>query len=205
MNYSKYPRTPYLSWSPSKSKDCLTLDKSAFAGKEVVVTEKMDGENTSMYNDYLHARSVDGRSHPSRDWIKQVHALIKRHIPIGDKLVGENMYAKHSIKYDSLESYFYIFGCMDQHGNHMSWRYVKNMADTIGAPTVPVLYRGPFENMPEIIIDTEKSEGYIIRNAAGFSADEFTKNIAKWVRPDHVQTDGHWMHKAIEKNGLANE
>ena len=31
--------------------------------KDVVVTEKLDGENAMLYHDYLHARSVESKSH----------------------------------------------------------------------------------------------------------------------------------------------
>lgn len=41
----KYPSTPYLSWSPSKHReDRYHPDESHFDGREVVITEKMDGE-----------------------------------------------------------------------------------------------------------------------------------------------------------------
>ncbi len=44
--YVKYPRTWHLPWSPGKSKDDRVLTTpEVFAGQEVVVTVKMDGEN----------------------------------------------------------------------------------------------------------------------------------------------------------------
>ena len=60
----KYPRTTHLPWSRSVSVDDLVyrphLDHGVYPeGTEVVITEKMDGENTSIYHDGLHARSVD--------------------------------------------------------------------------------------------------------------------------------------------------
>lgn len=97
-NRFKYPRTPHLPWSPGFTADDLRNKTTAlFDGKEVVVTEKMDGENTTMYRDYIHARSVDGRSHPSRAWVKQLHGRICFDIPEGWRFCGENMYAQHSI------------------------------------------------------------------------------------------------------------
>ena len=58
--YYKYPRTPHLPFSPGGTKDDRRLrDINCFVGKEVVVTEKMDGENTSIYRDYYHARSIN--------------------------------------------------------------------------------------------------------------------------------------------------
>ena len=56
MNPAKYPSTPYLD-----------LTNFPLIGKQVIVTEKMDGENTSMYRHRIHARSIDSLPHPSRD------------------------------------------------------------------------------------------------------------------------------------------
>ena len=49
MRY-KYPRTYHLPFSPGFTSDDKVLkDDSYFRGKEIVVTEKMDGENVSIY------------------------------------------------------------------------------------------------------------------------------------------------------------
>ena len=56
----KYPRTWHLPWSPGATADDRVLDSvSHFYGREIVVTTKMDGECTTMYSDFLHARSID--------------------------------------------------------------------------------------------------------------------------------------------------
>lgn len=47
-----------------------------FLGQEVVVTEKIDGENTTMYPDHIHARSLDSNHHPSRNIVKQLHGQV---------------------------------------------------------------------------------------------------------------------------------
>lgn len=45
----KYPRTPHLSFSPGVGKDDIKLDSNTiFADSQIVVTEKMDGENTTL-------------------------------------------------------------------------------------------------------------------------------------------------------------
>ncbi len=45
-SYVKYPRTHHLPWSPGiHADDRVLTDLSAFEGKMVVVTEKLDGEN----------------------------------------------------------------------------------------------------------------------------------------------------------------
>ena len=48
---------------------------------DVVITEKMDGENTTMYRDYVHARSTEYSPHPSRSYVRQLHASICGEIP----------------------------------------------------------------------------------------------------------------------------
>ena len=60
MKYYKYPRTPHLPWSPGKTNDDKVLkDTSHFLGKEIVMSLKMDGEATTLYNNHMHARSID--------------------------------------------------------------------------------------------------------------------------------------------------
>jgi hypothetical protein len=97
-SYVKYPRTLHLPWSPgATSDDRIHTNLSGFEGEEVVITEKMDGENTSLYRDYYHARSLDSNSHPSQSWARQFHAQISWNIPEGWRVCAENLYARHSI------------------------------------------------------------------------------------------------------------
>lgn len=66
MQRVKYPRIPHLPWSQGRSEDDIALDSIEPLERleEVVVTEKLDDENTTRYHDYLHARSLISRSHP---------------------------------------------------------------------------------------------------------------------------------------------
>jgi len=82
MKY-KYPRTYHFPWSPGLINDDKMLqDVNCFEGKIVIITEKMDGENTTMYHDYIHARSLDSRDHPSRSYVKGIWGNIKHEIPL---------------------------------------------------------------------------------------------------------------------------
>jgi hypothetical protein len=48
MTYIKYPRTPHLPWSESLDDDDFVIeDVDALFENEIVMTEKMDGENTT--------------------------------------------------------------------------------------------------------------------------------------------------------------
>lgn len=113
--YVKYPRTNHVPWSPGMNDDDrMHENMNHFSGKVVVVTEKMDGENTTMYSDYIHARSIDGRNHPSRNWVKNYWSTISQDIPEHWRICGENLYAEHSISYDNLETYFYGFSIWNE-------------------------------------------------------------------------------------------
>jgi hypothetical protein len=55
---------------------------------------------------------------------------------------GENMTAIHSIKYNQLTSYFYLFAIKNSQNNQwLSWSDVEQIANDLGLHTVPVLYR----------------------------------------------------------------
>ncbi|MER8185088.1 RNA ligase family protein [Kitasatospora sp. NPDC094015] len=199
-----YPRTAHLPWSPGASADDLRAgDLSGFAGLEVVVTEKLDGENTTLYRDGLHARSLDSAHHPSRAWVKALQGRIAHAIPPGRRVCGENLYARHSIRYDDLDSWFSAFSVWD--GEHcLGWDDTVRFARRLGVPTPPVLWRGVFDEraLRALRLDTERQEGYVVRTVAGFGRAEFARRVAKWVRPAHVRTGTHWMHAAVVPNGL---
>jgi hypothetical protein len=175
-----------------------------FEGQDVVVTEKLDGENTSMYSDHIHARSMDSRHHPSRTWVKALHGSIAHQIPIKWRLCGENLYARHSIAYDELKSYFYLFSIWNEHNHCLSWKDTKEWAALLGLELPPVLYEGTWDEaiIRAITLDLSKQEGYVVRTIVGFAYQDFAKHVAKWVRKEHVQTDQHWMHKEVIPNGL---
>lgn len=208
-DYVKYPRTSHLPWSAGVSDDDRIIENlDFFKGKQVVVTEKLDGENTSLYTDYYHARSVDSKNHPSRNLAKATHARFAHDIPKGWRLCCENVYAKHSIAYNDLEGYLYGFSVWNDKNVCLSWDETVEWFRLFGLPIVPVLYTGVFdENAIKALYnektDWERSEGYVVRVADSFGYSEFKRAVAKYVRSKHVQTTKHWMHgQQIEPNKL---
>ncbi|MEH0548926.1 RNA ligase family protein [Streptomyces sp. B21-105] len=202
---ASYPRTPHLPWSPGASADDVrAAGLSGLAGREVVVTEKLDGENTTLYADGLHARSVDSAHHPSRTWVKALQGRVGARIPAGWRVCGENMYARHSIPYDELDGYFYGFSVWEEHDRCLDWDGTVRFLRALGVPTPPVLWRGVFDEraLRRLRVATGRQEGYVVRTVEGFAREDFAGRIAKWVRPGHVTTDTHWMHAAVVENGL---
>ncbi len=207
MNRIKYPRTPHLPFSPGRSDDDIGLGKVEFTG-EVVVTEKLDGENTTLYHDYLHARSLTSASHPSRDWLKRFHAGFRHQIPAGMRICGENLFAVHSVPYQALPAWFVAFAVFE--GDFcLPWDECVEWCGLIGLPTVPVLYRGPWDERAVRACWTGQSryggeqEGYVVRRVEGFKQADFGRCVAKYVRPGHVQTSDDWLRATPVPNGLA--
>ncbi|WP_393059923.1 RNA ligase family protein [Streptomyces sp. LN549] len=202
-----YPRTAHLPWSPGATSDDVRLaDLAGLTGSEVVVTEKLDGENTTLYADGLHARSLDSAHHPSRGWVKALQGRIGPRIPAGRRICGENMFARHSIPYEDLASHFYGFSVWDGE-LCLGWDRTVDFLRDLGIPTPAVLWRGVFDVRAEKALralkpDTERQEGYVVRPAESFPAAAFGRRVAKWVRPGHVTTDTHWMHAEVVENGL---
>ncbi len=209
MEKMKYPRTMHLPWSRSYTDDDRILRTTDhFAGKEVIITEKMDGENTSMYRDGIHARSIDSKDHASRHAVKTLHGAVQYLIPEGWRLCGENVYAKHSLFYSELPSYFMLFSVWNDQNICLSWDETVEWAQELRLATVPVLYRGQWSEAAAKECYTTLSrcggeqEGYVVRLAEAFSYNSFPESVAKFVRKNHVQTDQHWLSKPIEPNLL---
>jgi hypothetical protein len=113
--YVKYPRTQHLPFSPgAEPDDLIAASTDHFVGRQVVITEKLDGENMTLYGDYLHARSLSGNRNAWQSWIKNFHARLRNDIPIDWRVCGEYMYAAHSIQYADLASFFYVFSIWDE-------------------------------------------------------------------------------------------
>lgn len=200
-SWVKYPRTAYLPWSPGADQD-LAMDPSVFEGRNVVVTEKMDGENTTLYRDYIHARSLDSRHHESRDWVKKLQSEIGWEIPEGWRICGENLWAKHSIEYTDLPSYFLAFSIWDEFNVCLRWAHTREWLEMLGLTPVRVLYEGVYSESAIKDSWDGRGEGYVVRATSAISYSDFRRLVGKYVRPDHVQTHGHWMRSTIVKNGL---
>ena len=210
VEYVKYPRTYHLPWSPGKTEDDRTLkDTAVFAGRRVIVTRKMDGENFSGYTNYCHARSVDGRSHYTRDWAKNFWMQRSYELPEGWRVCAENLYAVHSIRYAALPSYLLGFGIWNDRNQCLGWDETVEWFTLLDMPTVPVLFDGIWDEEAVKKLYNEKTdrdvhEGYVVRLADAFEYRDFKTSVAKFVRANHVATQKHWFYGSSnhEVNGV---
>ena len=207
MEKIKYPRTYHLPFSEGfTSDDKVLATDEIFKGEEVIVTVKMDGENTTIYpNGEFHARSLDSKHKEYHSWLLNYIQNFFYLIPEGYRICGEYLYAKHSIEYNNLPAYFEMFSAWK--GNYcLSWNETIEMANKLNITIVPVLYTGIYDSnlIKTIAKEAEKNgqEGIVVRLAEGFYIDDFKNSVAKYVRKNHVQTAEHWTHQTIEKNHL---
>lgn len=219
MESPKYNRTFHFPWSPGATNDdkiATSIDK--LIGVPIVITEKMDGSNTSLEFDGCFARTHSGApTHVSFDGLKALHATIKYKIPQDYQFFGEWCYAKHSIEYSELPGYFLMFNVrmLNPEFNDiwLSWEDVELWAEEIGVPTVPVLFRGEVSSEKELkelveslMIQPSRCggirEGAVVRIQKAFEDYNFSSCVMKCVRANHVQTSEHWKDQEIIKNKL---
>lgn len=215
--HRKYPRTFHLPYSPGASKeDKIQHDVSNLIGRNLIMTEKMDGSNVCLTRDAVFARSHNGPpSHPSFDLLKAQHAAVKRNIPEHVEVFGEWLYAVHSIRYNNLPSYLQVFGVRS--GTvWWAWEETQEMANEILVSTTPAIFEFYPETEAKLRSKVEivtvhnffkpacgdSREGVVVRPLGEFRDEDFDRSVIKWVRANHVQTDEHWKHKAIETNEL---
>jgi hypothetical protein len=212
---SKYPRTFHFPFSPGVSNDDkVQHDLSALLNTPVVITVKMDGSNVCMTREDCFARSHSSApKHPSFDMFKSVYNNIKWSLPDDLQIFGEWLYAKHSIPYNNLPSYLLVFGMRDTTKDMwLAWDTVQQYAEILGLNTVPVIHRCTYKTLKELEIDIRmmatdhcqygEQEGCVVRVAGEFSSDDFSKNVVKYVRANHVQSSEHWSHQEIVPNNL---
>lgn len=205
----KYPRTPHLPWSPGTTADDRKLSGDWFEnyrGKEIVITEKLDGENNTVTRNGVYARSHAAPT--TSPWTRNmwgtdgIYWQIKNLIAEDEEVFGENLYGVHSITYEKLPSYWHIFAVNDG-VNWYSWNDVCLMAELLEQRHVPELWRGIIETEEQLADLVDKfahepsaygsvREGCVIRLASAFPIEDFGKSVCKWVREGHVQTDEHW-------------
>lgn len=124
-------------------------------------------------------------------------------IPDNIRICGEDLCVKHSIFYENLPDIFLAFSVWEDETCY-SWEDTVDICEMLGIKMVPVLYVGDFDLdlIKEIAKNTVKEgkEGIVVRNFNEFMYKDFSKNIMKFVRKNHIQTDKHWSKSEIIYN-----
>ena len=195
----KFHRIPHMPFSLQVHRDDkIHSDPEIFVNKLVVITEKLDGSCTSLHDGETFSKSGDKAC---GKWFSVIKANYATKTCFSKRtFFGETMYAKHSIFYDKLSEWFYLFAIMNEDGIILDW---KDIANNGIFKTVPVLFVGTFDSIYDIenfmMAEIEnpsafgnEREGFVIRLAHKFHINDAETCVAKFVRKDHVQTDIHW-------------
>jgi RNA ligase len=190
----KYPRTYLVPWSEEVSGGDRMLDSVAqFSGSRVVATEKMDGENMTLYRDFFHSRSVESNSHFSRRCMEEIWQRVRHAIPVGWRICGEYLYAAHTVRYDDLASYFLGFSVWNQENVCLSWDRTLEFLRERDIATVPVLFDGLFDSVGVhqgwLNGSSARSEGYVLRSACEIEYVRFRALVGKFVRAGYRQSE----------------
>jgi RNA ligase len=202
LTTEKYPRTFHFPFSEGATNDDrIQTGWQEILQHDLVVTEKLDGENTCIKSSGVYARSHGAVNR--NPWARPIWDIWERvGGTLGDlHIFGENLYAVHSIEYEYLEHFFYLFAIRDGE-TWLSWDETLEYAQLLDLPVVPEVSRGRFDekSIREIIVEHQRrgsrmggiSEGVVCRSAAAFHNDHFANRVLKYVRKNHVQTDEHW-------------
>lgn len=202
----KYGSTPHWPWSQTVHKDDrYHVEPEVFTGREVVITEKLDGGNTCLWQGEVYARSTGQPA--TQGWfamVKKHHAWKTASTSPDQYIYGEDLYGLHSIAYEPIkEDETYRVFNVREGDTWLKWDRVEQVATSLSLPTVPVLFRGTFDSIRDITSFFEEEinnpsslggpkEGFVIRQADEFDHGDFAKYVCKYVRKNHVQTDEHW-------------
>src|SRR5262245_57292306 len=127
MRIRKYPRTYHLEGSRLQpgDEDLDAIRWSAVLGPHVVVEEKMDGANAALSFaadgklflqsrvHYLTGGSREKHVNLFKQWANTIADQLRSFLGARYVMYGEWLFAKHTIFYDRLPSYFLEFDILD--------------------------------------------------------------------------------------------
>ena len=167
MQSAKYSRTYHYPFSPGTSGDDR-INHDYWSDiqqiKTIVHTEKLDGENNCISKLGVFARShAAPTTSPWTATLREFWHRVRSDLANLEVFL-ENLYAIHSLKYQNLDSHFYVFAIRDS-GRWLSWEEVKFYASMIDLPTVPEI---SVEPTPTDKVVFEKQIGRLVSGSGAF-------------------------------------
>ena len=169
LHLRKFPRTRHLfdAGGNGVTRDDLLMTKKEakefLKGKIIAVEEKIDGANIGISVDDNYTIRTQNRSHfvssnshkqfgTLDNWISRNSVDLLRILNNGQFILyGEWMYAKHSIFYTMLPSYFIAFDIYDTNNeSFLSRRARDGMLHGTGINTVPLIVEREFKDLDEV-------------------------------------------------------
>ncbi len=163
----KYPRTYHIEGSGIQrgDEDLAVVPLREFAGRQLVVEEKMDGANCAVSFDsdgqlllqsrghYLTGGPREKQFHLFKTWASRYTLELWETLTDSYIMYGEWLYAKHTVFYTDLPHYFMEFDILDKtRGEFLSTaRRGELLAHIPFVVSVKVLHEGAISTLQELI------------------------------------------------------
>ena len=189
-----YPRTPHLPWSPGVTPDDVRAGGSVRAapGARSWSPRSSTGRTPPCTRTACTRVRSTRRTIPRGRGSRVSRAGSVARIPAGWRVCGENLYARHSLAYEDLDSWFYGFSVWD--GEHcLDWDRTVTLPAGLGdARSRAVLWRGVFDEraLRRLRLDTARQEGYVVRTVDGLRAGGL-RAVRGQVGARRPRADGH--------------
>jgi hypothetical protein len=195
----KYPRTPHIEGSRfgPGDEDLHGVPFAHLAGRELVLTEKLDGANCGLRFDAggkLHLQSrghflTGGGREKHFNFFKQWGAAVAHALwpVLGARyaLYGEWLYAKHTIFYDELPHYFLELDVLDTASNtFLSTPRRRELLAGLPVVSVPVLYEGAACSYDEMLALIGRSR---------FKGPQWRDHLAEAARAARLSWERAWQ------------
>jgi len=218
----KFPRTPLLAGSRVQAgdEDLPVAPLGEFAGRPLVVTEKLDGANTGISFDADGTLVLQSRGHALtggarerqfhllKSWANRRRAELWTLLGSRYLMYGEWLYARHTTFYDELPHYFLEFDLLDRDtGDFLSTPRRRGLLAGSPVWSAPVLHEGPLRTLEGLLGRSRYSssapmEGLYIK----WEEDGRVLGRYKYIRESFLQAvaeaEGDWTERAIERNRL---
>jgi ATP-dependent RNA circularization protein (DNA/RNA ligase family) len=223
IGFFRFPHTPHVAWlgegSPRDDKVLSPAEATALLRENVVVEEKLDGANLGISvghdgnlrlqnrGQYLTA-PWSGQFSRLSSWLPLHESALAE--ALGNHLIlfGEWCTARHSIEYNSLSDWFFVFDVYDrQQGRFWSTARRNELTKRLGLSTVPTIFAGvtKVEQLKQLVFQEQSRfgpgplEGVVIRK----ESPDWLEERAKLVHPDFTQAiTEHWTRRGIVWNRL---
>jgi hypothetical protein len=214
-----FPRIPLLLQGGEGDSDDLRLSPAALRawfGPPLVVEEKLDGANVSIWRDAGGGLCAAGRGGPDaldragqigrlRAWVSARTVELTALLDPEAVLYGEWLYLQHSVGYDQLPDLLCVLDLWTPTGGFSPPDARDRRCAAHGLWSAPVVHRGPVTGPDDLLRISARSrfregpmEGVVLRRAAGTAATD----RAKWIRPGFCRlSDADWQ-RGRPKNGV---
>ncbi|MCD6575658.1 MAG: RNA ligase family protein [Nanoarchaeota archaeon] len=221
MNWREFefPKTPYIfvEVEVREDKSLGPKETDIFTNTEVIIQEKVDGNNLAIFVDedgphYKSRGSIvtphDARFKNLNLWYNIHEEEIKSISEKGLCLIGEWAFWKHTIHYQSLPSYFIAYDIFDlKNERFLSQKRVIELLSRTSIAYNPIIYEGKINGVKDLekLLDgsqfgAPKKEGLYLR----IDDEDYNLHRAKYVPKEFIEgINTHW--RPTIKNKSTNE